>query len=380
MVYYLSFMESVGITDITSQGSEPNSQVLPRYWQIYEHLLNEISTGKLKLGDQLPSEKVLCESFQVSRITSKRALEMLATNNFISRQRGKGSFVMETPASMELRKKGSSFRTIAFLLSRFDDFFGKRLVCSVQTACEALGYHLILKMTNESPEMEEKALRVLDNENVSGILMIPVQGELYNAEILRQILNKRPMVFVDRKMMGLPVPSVSTDNVTGSEAAVRGLLEKGHRNIAFYSEPIVNASTLKDRQQGFTRAFANTGFSLNPAYVCDTLHAGDDLGIIVRHLTDHPEITAAFTAEFRLALMVKKAFAVLGRSFTPDFTLLTFDCPDYDGEFPEFTCLRQDEDSIGRQAVGILHSIIQGESDNSISDVLVPAELVSPGK
>jgi len=364
-------MEGVDITDVSCPGV---SRAVPRYWRIYEHLLNEISEGKLRLGDQLPSEKDLCETFQVSRITSKKALEMLAANNYISRRRGKGSFVMETPASMELRKRGSSFRTIALLLSGFDDFFGKRLVCGVQAACEALGYHLILKITHESPDVEEKALRALDNENVSGILMIPVQGEHYNAEILRQILKKRPMVFVDRKMLGLPVPSVSTDNLAVSEAAIRGLLERGHRNIAFYSGPTASASSLKDRQHGFTRAFANTGFPLNPAYVCDTLDSGDAPQVIARHLSDHPEITAAFVTEFRMALMVKKAFAVLGRPLAPDFTLLTFDHPGYDGEFPEFTCLRQDEGEMGRRAVGILHGIIQGETDGSAGDVLVPVE------
>jgi len=238
---------------------------------------------------------------------------------------------------------------------------------------------MILKLTHESPAEEEKALRALDNENVAGILMIPTQGEHYNAEILQQILKKRPLVFVDRKMWGLPVPSVTTDNIAASEAAVKGLLEKGHRNIAFYSGPLAHASTLKDRLDGFTKAFANTGFSLNPAYVCDTLHSGNGIDAVARHLSDHPEITAAFAAEFRIALMIKKALAALGRPLSPEFALLTFDHPGYEGEFPEFTCLRQNEDEIGRQAVEILHRIIQDESDPPARDILIPADPPIPG-
>ena len=377
-------MESMGTADFQSQSLESppglvrDSHVLPRYWQIYEHLLQEMSCGNLKPGDQIPSEKELCESFQVIRITSKKALEILATNNFISRKRGKGSFVLETPAATEIRKKAVEFKTIAFLLSTLDDFFGKKLLYSVQATCEAMGYNMILKLTHESPAEEEKALRALGDENVAGILMIPTQSEHYSAEILQQVLKKRPLVFVDRKMWGLPVPSVTTDNIAASETAVRGLLEKGHRNIAFYSGPMVHASTLKDRLHGFTKAFANTGFTLNPDYVCDTLHSDDDLGAIVKHLSDHSEVSAAFTAEFRLALLVKKAFAVLGRSITRDFTLLTFDCPDYEGEFLDFTYLRQNEYEMGKQAVEILHHIIQGETELPVRDILVPADLVLP--
>jgi len=370
---------ATGIADFASRppaNGEP--QVSPRYWQIYEFLLNEISSGKLKLGDQVPSEKELCETFRVSRITSKKALEMLSAKEFISRQRGKGSFVVETPATIVLRRQEASFRAIAFLLSTLDDFFGKRLLCSVQAACEALGYHMILKLTNESPDDEEKALRALDDENVAGILMIPTQGEHYNAEILQQILRKRPLVFVDRKMWGLPVPSVTSDNVAASEEATRGLLEKGHRNIAFYSGPAVHASTIRDRLNGFTKAFAGTGFPLDSRHICDTLHSGDDYAVVLEHLTDHPEITAAFVSEFRMALLVKKALAALGRDITGRFALLTFDHPGYEGEFSNFTCLRQNEEEIGRQAVEMLHRVIRGESDLSAGDVLIPVEVLPP--
>ena len=365
------------IRDVDTQSPDPvvnrHLELFPRYRQIYEYLFQEISSGKLKPGNRMPSEKELCSAFGVSRITSKKALEMLTENHLISRQRGKGSFVVAA------QQNSSSFRTIALLISSFNDFFGNRLICSMETACEALGYHLILKLTHESTTEEEKALRALEDENVAGILMIPVHGEYYNAEILRQILNNRPLVFVDRKMQGLPVPSVSTDCVSASRKAVCRLLEQGHRNIAFYSGPVIHSSTVEDRQQGFVKAFTDSGVPLNPAFICAPLPSLDSLDIITRHLSEHPEISGAFTSEFEIALLVKRATAALGRRIPHDFALTTFDWSGFTAEFPEITCLRQDEDSIGRQAVEILHRIIQGEPSKSIGDILVPAELI-PGE
>jgi DNA-binding LacI/PurR family transcriptional regulator len=333
----------------------------------------------LKPGDRIPSEKELCETFNVSRITSKKALEMLAEHHLIARQRGKGSFVAGTPEPAEPAKSAAKFRTIAFLLSAFNDAFGTRLVCSVEAACDALGYHLILKRTRESPEEEEKALRSLDNERVSGILMVPVHGEYYNAEILRQILDKRPLVFVDRKMRGLPVPSVSTDCVAASEQAVQHLFSLGHRNIAFYSGPVIHTSTVEDRRQGFAKAFADRGIPLDPACVCPDLSSLDDIAMIIRHLSEHPQISAAFTTEFEIALLLKNALAAMGRHIPRDFSLITFDHPAYAAEFPAFTHLRQDEDAIGKQAMEALHRIIEGNPGAPIDDILVPAELVHGG-
>ena len=357
----------------------------PRYLQIYRHLLGQISSGAIKLGEQVPSEKEICRQFCVSRITGKKALEMLAAGGYIERQRGRGSFVVETPASAEMRKKAASFRAIGFILSTLDNFFGKRLLFSVQAACDALGYHMVLRLTHELPAEEEKALRSLDNENICGILMIPTQREHYNTEILNQVLKKRPLVFVDRKMWGLPVPSVTTDNVAAAEMAVQTLLEKGHRNIAFYSGPMAHASTLKDRHSGFTKAFAGTGFSLAGNHLCDTLHTDDDLQIILRHLQGNPQITAALATEFTIAMIIKKALAILGRrlsgelanSGNGDFVLVTFDCPEHGGEFAGFNCLRQNEEDMGRQAMEILHTIIEGSYDGTVMDTLIPAKLVA---
>ena len=51
---------------------------LPLYEQIYNDIIEGIENGTYKKGDRLPSEKELSEKYCVSRITSKKALELLA--------------------------------------------------------------------------------------------------------------------------------------------------------------------------------------------------------------------------------------------------------------------------------------------------------------
>ena len=65
------------------------------YKKIYDDLLEAIEKGIYPPGSKLPSEKELMEQYNVSRITSKKALEMLADRNIIVRMPGKGSFVLE---------------------------------------------------------------------------------------------------------------------------------------------------------------------------------------------------------------------------------------------------------------------------------------------
>lgn len=58
-------------------------------------MMREINTGKLKIGQKLPSEKELCDLFDVSRITVRKALADLEERNYIEKHQGQGSFVKD---------------------------------------------------------------------------------------------------------------------------------------------------------------------------------------------------------------------------------------------------------------------------------------------
>jgi DNA-binding LacI/PurR family transcriptional regulator len=360
-------------------------EIKPFYRRIYDQLREDIASGRLSPGVRVPSEKELCQTFKVSRITSKRALEMLAEQGYISRYPGKGSFV--STSFLQSRKLESP--AIGFLIPDFSDSFGTKLIYGIEETCTALGYHLILKRTRDRAEEEAQAVNVLAHSGAVGILILPIHGEFYNSEILKLILDKRAVVFVDRKMRGLAAPTVTTDNLGAAELGVEYLLRLGHRNVAFYSGPVADTSTVEDRCQGFIKAFAKFEVSHDPAYLYQKLtstwtypfyapeRVSADVDLVKEHLAAHPEISAAFAAEYSMGLIVKAAVEKLGRRVPEDFSILSFDAPPQIAGMPSFTYLCQDEYAIGKQATEILHRIILGSDPAFIGDILVTAKLIS---
>ena len=67
----------------------------PLYQQIVDRLKREVSEGRLKPGDALPSFRQLAEGLLVSVITVKRAYEELEHEGIIYRRQGLGTFVAE---------------------------------------------------------------------------------------------------------------------------------------------------------------------------------------------------------------------------------------------------------------------------------------------
>ena len=55
----------------------------------------QITDGKLKAGDKLMTEAEFSQHFEVSRITVRKAIELLADDGFVVRKQGIGTFVAE---------------------------------------------------------------------------------------------------------------------------------------------------------------------------------------------------------------------------------------------------------------------------------------------
>jgi DNA-binding GntR family transcriptional regulator len=68
---------------------------LPKYRQIEEDLRYKILFGHWKPGDQIPTENELCEQYDVSRITVRKAINELKNAGYLYKQSGKGTFVTE---------------------------------------------------------------------------------------------------------------------------------------------------------------------------------------------------------------------------------------------------------------------------------------------
>jgi GntR family transcriptional repressor for pyruvate dehydrogenase complex len=73
--------------------------------RVYEHIVEQIqgliADGTLKAGDQLPPERLLAETFKVSRTSVREALRALELSGFIEGRQGGGTFV-RTPSTDDL--------------------------------------------------------------------------------------------------------------------------------------------------------------------------------------------------------------------------------------------------------------------------------------
>ncbi len=65
----------------------------PPYYQLAHILRQQIASGELRPGDRVPSEAQLCERYEVSPMTVRRAINILLDEGLVTATRGRGTFV-----------------------------------------------------------------------------------------------------------------------------------------------------------------------------------------------------------------------------------------------------------------------------------------------
>ncbi len=137
----------------------------PIYMQIANHLLDQIESGKLKPGDRLPTERELSKSYNVNRLTVRRAFQSLEFKGLINRLQGSGTYVAEPKIERQasflisftrgMQRRGfiPGAKIIRFERRAVEDPIGKEL----QLADSAPIYNIHrLRLLNQEPVLLER--------------------------------------------------------------------------------------------------------------------------------------------------------------------------------------------------------------------------------
>ncbi|NOU88793.1 GntR family transcriptional regulator [Paenibacillus sp. LMG 31460] len=351
------------------------NMAIPLYEKIYQHILHEIKSGVLKEGDRIPTELELADQFHVSRITTKKSLEILAKDGLIERHRGRGSYVSSnlpelhslaaTEEMVDLETPSSDdWRLIAVILPDFSESYGTKLLRAIERQCSKLRIRMILKLTHDLREEEEIAIRTLVNMGIDGLIVYPIHGEHYNGELLKLVLNEFPLVLLDRYLKGINACSVCTNNKKAAQELTDYLLDKHHKHIAFVSTPPENTSTIEERIHGYTDALLHRGVGIDQQYFITNLSATlpnqlnkdsnimEDREIISQFIMRNPQITAFVVGEYLLAIHLRQVLIKLG--LLTKYEIVCFDSPDDLFEEPLFSFIRQNEEEMGINAVNLM--------------------------
>lgn len=345
------------------------------YVDLANSLRVELTSGRFRPGQPFASEHDLVRSRKLSRVTVRKASDVLISEGLLERRPGKGLFVCSGPPT-----RTSVIQVVCGNLGWAPSLQATR---AIQEAARPHGFQVQLYDAHGSMAEDLEAIRGLPSTQARGAVIFALHAVAFAEAIYALKSSGFPCVLIDQRLADLDIPSVMADNHAGGELAGRALIGQGHKRIAFIGD--LEADTVQRRLAGLRDAAGDAGLPFSRALVRDV--APDDRFASwtaqterhVQELFTAPSAerpTAIFASCDAIARDVYAALGRLGLMVPRDVSVIGFDDDPLAATLaPGLTTVRQPFAEMGRAAFEMLHRRLLDPA-TPVEHRLIPVSLV----
>jgi LacI family transcriptional regulator len=303
-------------------------------------------------GQLIGSEHDLARKQGISRVTVRKASELLVKEGLIERRPGKGLFVREAPSATQL---------IQVVVGNLRWEPCLQVAIGVKEASRDAGVQVQLYDAHGDAELDLELIRQMPAGPIKGAVIVSFYSSALNKELYELERQGFPFVLVDQRLNDIEVPSVVSDNRAGGYLVGQNLLKAGHRRIGFIGDLV--AGTVRDRLAGFRDAYSDAALPFDRSLVVDLLEDKNRLGDwsarteeCVRQVMSRPDRpTALFCSCDAIARSAYRALAALNLQIPGDVSVVGFDDdPLAEWISPALTTVRQSFAAMGEAAMELL--------------------------
>ena len=341
------------------------------------------------LGDvnyKLPAEVEIAQKQGVSRITVRKAFKELCDLNLLVRVRGKGTYINQnvTQEMLQpfLKTSGKQYTKKIALILPLPPTNSQHLVEIFSSVLEtASDVNLLVSSSNMSLAREQMLIAEYLDMNIDGILLYPIDNDVYNPTLIQLASTSFPIVLIDRYLPGLDFAYIASDHKAAISSAVKHLLEQGHEHILFFNANTKTNTALTLRQEGYTSTlneydnYNNYFFTFNG----DSDHTSKSFCDKFRqYLNTHKRLTAIIAADYASGLHLLQICQELNLT-DEQYEMVFLDFKSIDPQFSQIakhpTFVEQNSWRLGEMAVKMLKTALTGKNIRSTNQ-LIPVSLV----
>lgn len=325
---------------------------------------------------------------EVSRATAARVLGGYSTVSQETKKKVLAAAKELNYVANDLARSMRSGKTLTIgvvVIDPSNSFFASAIHAIIETA-GAVGYQILLLNTGDELRREKKAVQVLLEKRVDGLIVAPTSRT--KTEHLRTIIRKGvPLVSLDRRIADLEIDAITTDDFATAKAAMELFARRGHRRVGMLVAssaadgyqpdlPTDAVSTVIDRGRGGLEGVRENGLEIRPEWIMFSkveLPIATEAAFKILSRPDRP--TALLTTNEEMALGCITACETLNLSVGGDVSLISFDDAPWASIFrPALSVIRRPTYELGKRAATLLMDRIKGEK--TPGSVTLAAELI----
>lgn len=330
------------------------------YARLAQTLREAAERGEVAPGERLASEHDLARKHNLSRVTVRRATELLVNEGLLERRAGKGLYVRGAEPAVT--------QTVKVVVGNLAWEPSIRVARGAQQVARKHGIEIQVCDAHGDQEENISNLLNLHKNGASGAILMALHTAAFNEAVVRIKSEGFPLVVVDHHPQETSIPVAVADNYNGGSLAGKHLAGLGHSHVAFVGD--CAASTVWARLEGFRDALAEAGIALPRSRVVD-ITPDDPLAnwdkrvqtAVSALLETAPRPTAIFCSCDAVARACYRVCAAMKLRIPQDLSLVGFDDdPLAEWLSPPLTTVRQPFTEMGQAAMELLHSQLTGKN------------------
>ena len=344
----------------------------PFYKQVGEEIVNQINSGKLKVGDKLETQSELVKRYDVSLITIKRALSDLISEGVLYARAGKGTYVAQRPQKIDYSKH----LTIAYVLKDLDNPFYQSIVSSVERNLSKNDSNLMLYSSDNRHDNEERKIRYFIDMGVSGLILGSLFHSHYTDSLIKQLEAERFSFVMVSYTEDPSINFVGTDQELGGFMATEHLIKNGYADIGYVNGEEGNLVG-EARKRGFLKAMTDYDVPVDQKNLLqitvdgkrDDMKSGYLVGKQFCELKDRPK--AMFIYNDLSALGFIQALGESGINVPKDVAIVGFDDIQMSSYVaPGLTTIHQPAYEMGKLGAKLLFRLMEDGTGKPVQKML----------
>jgi len=258
-----------------------------------------------------------------------------------------------------LKQKKTSM--VGIIVATVTSEFTTEIIRSIEDECTQNGIQLIICNAEDDFEKERQYINTLVARQIDGLITLP---NAENKEVyLELIKHDYPLVFLDRKIDGVNVPTILFDNIEASRSAVEHFVKHGHNRIAILTKPMGKhfITTRFERVDGYKKGLKEFGIEVNKEFIYSA--PMDEMQEALVRLFSLVNPPTAILAGNDMILEEILIFAKENQKRLPeDFSVISIDEVTFAKlHTPAITTIPQPTFEMGKKAAQVLVSLIDDE-------------------
>jgi DNA-binding LacI/PurR family transcriptional regulator len=285
----------------------------------------------------------------VSRVINQKGYVNIETKQMVLDAVKELNYVPNELARSLFQKKSS---IIAVMVPHLTSYYFAELLDIIEDLIVNLDYRIMVCNSHDDPEKESKYLKIFDQYNVDGLILI---SNTHRIEDYKKL--EIPIVEIDHKLSD-EIPSVTSNNCQGGRLAAEKLVNGGCKKIIHFRGPS-DLMTVRERTEGFKTVLEKNKIH-SFSYDLDFINpSGEEIENVV---FSNPDCDGIFCDSDVMAIHAIQALHKAGRKVPEEVQVIGFDDIELAKIFqPGLTTINQSREKIGKYAVKTLMKLIKKE-------------------